>query len=537
MFYRNVMLMYQVKYKLFMKKYAGYLVLVFLCLFCISLFFIQEKGVMTSMTVFLVFLIGILFLVCLRLYVLLHQKYSVNIPGESVSAECRFEIQRARLFKRQVAISKVLFTFLKKEDTTEAVHEALKEMLNQFDAGRICIFEFNKEYTNGTCVYEVLKEGMKSVKDIGSMPIDGNGNCLERLKEGEPIIMADISKIFTEARQVREISENSGMDSVIILPLTSIEDVWGCVMIELAGEEGTWDYEDIHWMISIVNIIDISIQRRRLIENANDKQRYFSWLLSAIPAGIELYDAQGNLIEVNDKDLEIFGVARKEDLLGINLFKHPLATNGLKEKLHLGETINLAFDYSFDKMDDYYKTQRKGSRALITKIMALRDSQGEIVNYLILVVDNTENRNAQSRIIEFEEFFSLAGDYAKVGYARYNILTEEGYASDSWYQNMGVASDIALKKLFFTGESIHPEDRKLREQFLLDAKVGKAQKFRENLRIERGDGKYSWTCDQILVRDYRPQEDVVELVCINYDITELKEMETKLIEAKIRQRH
>lgn len=124
------MLMYQVKYKLFMKKYAGYLVLVFLCLFCISLFFIQEKGVMTSMTVFLVFLIGILFLVCLRLYVLLHQKYSVNIPGESVSAECRFEIQRARLFKRQVAISKVLFTFLKKEDTTEAVHEALKEMLN-----------------------------------------------------------------------------------------------------------------------------------------------------------------------------------------------------------------------------------------------------------------------------------------------------------------------------------------------------------------------------------------------------------------------
>lgn len=48
-------------------------------------------------------------------------------------------------------------------------------------------------------------------------------------------------------------------------------------------------------------------------------------------------------------------------------------------------------------------------------------------------------------------------------------LRKKDMPSDSWYQNMGVASDIALKKLFFTGESIHPEDRKLREQFLLDA--------------------------------------------------------------------
>ncbi len=32
--------------------------------------------------------------------------------------------------------------------------------------------------------------------------------------------------------------------------------------------------------------------------------------------------------------------------------------------------------------------------------------------------------------------------------------------------------------------------------------------------------------------DYRPQEGMIEMICINYDITELKETEAKLIKAK-----
>lgn len=245
-----------------------------------------------------------------------------------------------------------------------------------------------------------------------------------------------------------------------------------------------------------------------------------------------MYDAGGSLIEVNDKDVEIFGVKSKDDLLGINIFEHPLATPEMLEMIRRGETINLAFDYSFDKMDDYYKTPQKGTKALITNITALRDEQGKIINYLILVVDNTENRNALSRVVEFEEFFSLAGDYAKVGYARYNLLTGEGYAGESWYRNMGEHSGKPLKELFESPLHIHPEDVQTRSRFLEAAGTGRERTFRENLRIARDDGFYSWTCDQMLVRDYRPEEGIIEIICINYDITEMKQMEAELVEAK-----
>ncbi len=35
-----------------------------------------------------------------------------------------------------------------------------------------------------------------------------------------------------------------------------------------------------------------------------------------------------------------------------------------------------------------------------------------------------------------------------------------------------------------------------------------------------------------MVRDYRPQDGVIEMLCINYDITPLKETEQKLIIAR-----
>ncbi len=35
-----------------------------------------------------------------------------------------------------------------------------------------------------------------------------------------------------------------------------------------------------------------------------------------------------------------------------------------------------------------------------------------------------------------------------------------------------------------------------------------------------------------MVRDYRPEEGIIEMLCINYDITTLKETEQKLIIAR-----
>ncbi|HBN04683.1 MAG TPA: hypothetical protein DD434_02700, partial [Bacteroidales bacterium] len=46
-------------------------------------------------------------------------------------------------------------------------------------------------------------------------------------------------------------------------------------------------------------------------------------MLNNVPAGIEVYDKIGNLLEINQKGLEIFGVEDSQIVLGINILDNP----------------------------------------------------------------------------------------------------------------------------------------------------------------------------------------------------------------------
>ena len=62
-----------------------------------------------------------------------------------------------------------------------------------------------------------------------------------------------------------------------------------------------------------------------------------------LPAGIELYDKDGFMTDLNEKEMEIFGLRHKEDVIGLNLFDNPLLPQGLKDKLKAGAPIDMSF--------------------------------------------------------------------------------------------------------------------------------------------------------------------------------------------------
>ena len=61
---------------------------------------------------------------------------------------------------------------------------------------------------------------------------------------------------------------------------------------------------------------------------------------------------------------------------------------------------------------------------------------------------------------------------------------------------------------------------------------GESSKLSRDVRIRRANGNYTWTRVNVLVRNYQPQDNIIEMLCINFDITELKETERMLIGAK-----
>lgn len=262
-------------------------------------------------------------------------------------------------------------------------------------------------------------------------------------------------------------------------------------------------------------------------------ERLLSNIFKYLPIGIELYDMDGVLVDLNDKELEMFHIEKKEDVLGINIFENSIFPKEMKERLKKNEDADFTFRYDFSKVGSYYQnTQKQGTIDLVTKVTTLYNSEHQPINYLLINADKTETTVAYNKIQEFEEFFELVGDYAKVGYAHFNVLSGHGYAQKSWYRNVGEAYETPLSDIFGTYRHFHPDDRALLIRFLDDARNGLTTQLSKEMRVLREDGTYTWTHVNLLVKKYAPQDRIIEIISINYDITELKRTEEMLVKAR-----
>ena len=264
-----------------------------------------------------------------------------------------------------------------------------------------------------------------------------------------------------------------------------------------------------------------------------NSERILHNIYKNLPVGIELYDKDGQMVDLNKKDMEMFRISNKEDILGVNIFENPILPEEIKQKIRDNENADFTFRYDFSKINKYYQpNSTTGFIDLTTKVTTLYDHNHEPINYLLINVDKTEDTIAYNKIQEFESFFDLVGDYAKVGYAHFDALSRDGYALRSWYRNVGEEEGTPLPEIIGIHSHFHPEDRAVMIDFLDKVIKGESSKLSRDVRIRRADGNYTWTRVNVLVRNYQPQDNIIEMLCINFDITELKETERMLISAK-----
>ena len=437
------------------------------------------------------------------------------------------------LLSRLNGISKSLLDFLHSDDITLVINKILKEVLRQFQADRTYIFELDRKLHTEVCTYEIAVEGIKERKVLLSeSSIDYASWWTGQILAGNPIILFTLNLLPDSAGADKRRLEEYGVKSTMVVPLNSKDGVWGYIGVDMVREHRNWCNEDYQWFVSLGNIISICMELRRSESEARLEKAYLQNIYKNLPAGIELYDKDGFMTDLNDKEMEIFGLRHKEDVIGLNLFDNPLLPQGLKDKLKAGAPIDMSFNYDFDRLDGYYSTSRTGTISLISKFAPLYDALGNLINILLINIDNTETTNAYSKIQDFEEFFTLIGNYAKVGYAHFNALKCDGYAVNSWYRNVGEKEGTPLNEIIKVHSHFHPDDRRMMLRFFDQVLIREASHLRRDVRILREDGTYTWTRVNVMVRDFRPEDGIFDMVCVNYDITELKETERKLIAAR-----
>lgn len=257
-------------------------------------------------------------------------------------------------------------------------------------------------------------------------------------------------------------------------------------------------------------------------EALDRSEKLFRNLFAHIPVGVELYDKDGYLVDLNKTDMEMFGIVRKKDVVGVNIFHNPVIPMDVIKKMKEFKPVVFRLNYPFKKVEGYYTTVKGGFIDISTKVSMLYDNKGELINYVLINIDNTEKMIAYNRIEEFEKFFEVVSEFGRVGYGKFDLMKFEGYASNQWYENLGEKVGTPLTEIVGHYEHVHPDDRVAMVSFYDKVKKGEADNIRKELRIKTSEG-WKWTRVNVMRNMQNRDPEALEMICINYDITEQKE--------------
>lgn len=131
-----------------------------------------------------------------------------------------------------------------------------------------------------------------------------------------------------------------------------------------------------------------------LQEQVSLEEKKFKNIFNAAPIGVEIYDSDGRLYDVNPECANIFGVASAKTVKGFNLFEDPNLPEEIKEQIKKGEPVQFESVFDFDKVieNDLYPTNKRGKINIEVFITPWKMDADDTNQFVVHVVDITEKK-------------------------------------------------------------------------------------------------------------------------------------------------
>jgi signal transduction histidine kinase/PAS domain-containing protein len=318
--------------------------------------------------------------------------------------------------------------------------------------------------------------------------------------------------------------------------LPFLQEVLEKKSVEIDSQLNGRYFHEIAYLADESHIVELVIDTTETVKAYNLQSKnnvLFKEIFQNIPIGEALYDMNGHITDMNNYFLEQFGFSDKSDLEGYS-FLEDRNLSGINRQMIIDNDISdFVVEYDFDKVDNY-RTRRTGVVTMNCRIFKIYDRDNNHFRFMFICIEESDHFFSMTRVHDFENFFSLISNYAKIGYAKMNICTHEGYAIKQWFKNMGEDENTPLDQIIGVYGQMHPDDRAELLQFYEDAKAGNSKGLIKEIRIRRPGttDQWNWIYKNLLVTKYAPENNEIELIGVNYDITRFKNTEVELIQAR-----
>ncbi len=429
------------------------------------------------------------------------------------------------------------------------IDQALFRILQFFDVDRVYIGTFDEQTHTVDFTNEVTCDGIISMREdlLRQLPQDEIPWWYDSIKKGMDIVIHDVSKMPEEAKSEQHLLILQEVSSLLVIPIFKQGKPSGFIGFDSVKKKRNWSALDIENLHMLADILSIAIERgevQGLVEHTAmqvmKSETKFKIIFDKMPWGAELYDENGVLVDINQADLDIFGVTR-EQAVGLNMFENPNIPKYVNQSLKNGKDIFFPLNYDFKvaSQNGYYDSHHDSkTKHLLVKGVTLKDSLDNIFGYIYIVFDDTENHIKREQIENSLARLKVSVDTGD------SILWEYDVENDKLTVDFGLNEDInnneglkAIHDYNFKNQedyksSIHPDDfdRVYNKQFkpLLQGKINNfVAAYRRIL-----NGKTFWFNSN--VRSYKFNDDGTPNRIVSYtsNITQQREKEIELIKVK-----
>jgi two-component system, cell cycle sensor histidine kinase and response regulator CckA len=317
------------------------------------------------------------------------------------------------------------FINLAAEEVDEGIDLALSRIGAFAGVDRAYVFLFREDGRTADNTHEWCAQGIPHFRpDLQGIDVPSELPGVDAvLRRFGVYHVPDVADLPAEADRERMLFEEEAIQSLIVVPMASRGRLIGFVGFDAVRERRVWTEDETFLLQTVGEIFVNALAHRRAEAALLASEGRYRMIFKHSPLGIAQVDADGVIIDCNDKFAEIIG-GEREAIIGFNLF-HEIRDGPVRE------AVLEALAQGTSKYEGEYRSVT-GDKKIALKAVFQRfsDSAGRVMGGIGIIEDVSERRKLELQLQQAQKMEAVGALAGGIAHDFNNLLTAvEGYAA------------------------------------------------------------------------------------------------------------